>query len=96
MSQLIADYLAGTPTTELMQTYGLGKGAVLRLLAAHGVGMRRHSLSPTEVEEVIRLYGQGWSLARIGERIGRHHSVVLRALSRAGVPRRDSHGRQRD
>jgi IS30 family transposase len=76
-----------------MRTYGLGKGAVLRLLDAHGVVRRRQGLRPTEVEEAIRLYGQGWSLARIGEHFGRHHSVILRALERADVPRRDSHGR---
>jgi hypothetical protein len=31
-----------------------------------------------------------WLLARIGERLGRSHSIILRALERAGVVRRDS------
>jgi hypothetical protein len=39
------------------------------------------------VQAAIDLYGAGWSLARIGEPFGCHHSVVLRALQRAGVPR---------
>ncbi|MGY1681979.1 helix-turn-helix domain-containing protein [Geodermatophilus sp. SYSU D01176] len=76
-----------------MRTYGLGKGAVLRLLDIHGVTRRRQGLPPFEVQEALRLYGQGWSLARIGERFGRHHSVILRALERAGMPRRDQHRR---
>jgi hypothetical protein len=77
------------------RTYGRGKGAVLRLLEVNGVARRRQSLTPEHVQEAIRLYGLGWPLGRIGERFGRHHSVVLRALERAGVPRRDSHGTER-
>jgi hypothetical protein len=95
LAQLIANYWAGMPTTQLMQSYGLGKGAVLRLLDAHGVVRRRQGLTPPEVDEAIRLYGRGWPLARIGAHLGWHHSVILRALERAGVPRRDSHGRER-
>jgi len=42
---LLADYQAGVPTTELMRTYSLGKGAVLRLLRTNGVPRRRQGLS---------------------------------------------------
>jgi helix-turn-helix protein len=94
VAQLVADYQAGIATTRLMQSYGLGKGAVLRLLDSHGVTRRRQPLTPAEVQEAIRLYGQGWSLARIGQRFGRHHSVILRALDRARGPRRNCHGRE--
>lgn len=94
IAQLLADYERGVATTELTRTYGLGKGAVLRLLEVNGVTRRRQSLTAKQVCEAIRLYGLGWPLGRIGERLGRHHSVVLRALERAGVPRRDSHGRE--
>ncbi len=94
IAQLLADYERGVATTELTRTYGLGKGAVLRLLEVNGVTRRRQSLTAKQVCEAIRLYGLGWPLGRIGERLGRHHSVVLRALERAGVPRRDSHARE--
>ena len=94
VAQLVTDYEAGTPTTELTHRYKLGKGSVLRLLDAHGAPKRRQRLEPAEIAEVVRLYGQGWSLARIGARFNRHHSVILRILDRAGVPRR-SHGRSR-
>jgi len=85
----------GVASTELTRTYGLGKGAVLRVLESHGVARRRQGLTPEQVQEAIRLYRQDWPLARIGERFGRHHSVIMRALERTGVPRRDSHGRER-
>jgi hypothetical protein len=31
--------------------------------------MRRRGLSPHQIDEVVRPYGAGWSLARIGERL---------------------------
>lgn len=76
-----------------MRTYDLGKGSVLRLLDSHGVSRRRQGLTTAETQQVIELYAQGWSSVRIGQHFGRDHSVILRALQRNGVPRRDSHGR---
>src|SRR6185437_15341008 len=40
IAQLVADYEAGSPSTQLMTTYGLGKGTVLRLLRKHGAKLR--------------------------------------------------------
>jgi hypothetical protein len=34
-------------------------------------------------------------LARVGEHLGRDGTVILLTLKRAGVPRRDAHGRER-
>lgn len=90
----MAAYQAGEASTTLAKRYCIGKATVLRLLE-DGVVRRRQSLSPDDVATATRLYAQGWSLARIGERLGCDHSVVMRALERTGVPRRDSHGRTR-
>jgi hypothetical protein len=32
MERIVAEYVAGTPTTALARTYGIGKGTVLRLI----------------------------------------------------------------
>jgi hypothetical protein len=40
IAQLVHDYKSGQSTTALMSTYGLGKGAVLRLLEEAGVQRR--------------------------------------------------------
>lgn len=40
LAQLVADYEAGQPTTELMATYDLGKGTVLGLLRGVGIKLR--------------------------------------------------------
>lgn len=92
VAELIAAYEAGSPTTELMITYNLGKGTVLRLLRDHGVQLRNQSLTADQVGEAIRLYLHGWSLAKVGRQFGRDHTVIRDALERAGIPRRDSHG----
>jgi hypothetical protein len=75
IAQLVEDYEAGVETTELTERYRLGKGTVLKLLRVHGVAMRRQGLSPAEIDEAIQLYAAGWSLAKIGERFGRAHTV---------------------
>jgi len=41
ITQLVHDYQAGVPTTELTISYGIGKGTVLRLFRSHGVQLRR-------------------------------------------------------
>jgi hypothetical protein len=41
------------------------------------------------------LYREGWSLARIGERMGVDPTTVLARLPERGVRMRDTHGRER-
>lgn len=95
IQQLITDYQSGTPSTQLMLTYNLGKGTVLRLLRTHGVQLRNQRMTPEHIEQAIQLYGQGLSLVAVGEQLGYDHGTIWRALKQAGVPRRDSHGRLR-
>jgi hypothetical protein len=54
--------------------------------------MRRRGLSPDQVDH---LYNLGWSLARVGERLGVDHTTVLTTLRERDVPTRDSHGQPR-
>jgi hypothetical protein len=68
VAQLVADYRAGHSTKWLQRTYSLSQGAVLRLLDVNGVPRRQRGLTTEQVQEAIRLYGQGWSLTRIGDR----------------------------
>jgi hypothetical protein len=42
------------------------------------VPMRRRGLSPDQIDEAVRLYGEGWSLARIGEQMQVDPTTVLR------------------
>jgi hypothetical protein len=77
------------------ERWGISRKTVAEHLRRGGVTPRRQGLSPDQAQTSIDLYAGGWSLARIGEHFGCDHGVVLRTLKRAGVPRRDSHGRPR-
>ncbi|WP_369410824.1 helix-turn-helix domain-containing protein [Kribbella voronezhensis] len=50
-------------------------------------------MSSAEIREAARLYGTGLSLAEVGKRMGRGYSTIHKALHRAGVRLRDTHGR---
>jgi len=93
--QLVTDYQAGVPSTQLATRYGISKGAVLRLLREQGIAIRRKAITAAEVEQAIQLYGQGLSLAAVGAQLGYDHGTIHRALKRAGIALRDSHGRRR-
>ena len=95
IQQLVTDYQAGTPSTQLMVSYNLGKGTVLRLLREHDVQLRNQRMSSSEIDQAIQLYGQGLSIAAVGTKLGYGEGTIWRALKRAGVPRRDPHGRDR-
>jgi hypothetical protein len=88
IAQLVADYEAGQSTPALEAKYGVAKATVLKLLEEHGVTMRHQLMTETETAEAIQLYQQGWSLARVGEHLGRNPSTIQGVLRRAGVARR--------
>jgi hypothetical protein len=69
ITQLVADYQAGSSSTALMKKYQLGKGTILGILREAGVIRQQRKLSKTQLDETAALYSQGWSLVRIGERL---------------------------
>src|SRR4051794_32330494 len=91
VARLVADYEAGTPSTQLMRDYRLGKGSVLRLLREHGAAMRNQGLRDEQVVEAARLYQAGWALKRVGDHLGVDHETVRQALRRSGMMLRGPH-----
>jgi DNA-directed RNA polymerase specialized sigma24 family protein len=57
--------------------------------------MRRRGLSPDQVDDAIRRYISGWSLARIGQHLSVDPTTVLNRLREHRIPTRDTHGRHR-
>lgn len=88
--QLVADYEAGQSTPALMKRYKLGKGTVLKILNEAGVVRKQRHPSPEQVDEIVELYQQGWSLVRIGEYVDFDQSAVWHWLKERGVKRRKS------
>jgi hypothetical protein len=84
----VTAYQAGTTTTELMRTYRIGKGTVLRILEQAGVSMRRQGLPADRLGEAIRLYESGLSLKAVGQRLGCSSDAVRRSLLAAGITMR--------
>jgi transposase-like protein len=50
--------------------------------------MKYRAVSDAEQAEMVRLYRTGLSAEQVGERLGRTHAVVVRALHRTGEPTR--------
>ena len=94
-AQVVQQYQASDDMRVLAQRWGISRKTVAEHLRRAGVTPRRQGLSPDQVQASMALYAAGWSLAQIGDRFGCDPGVVLRALARAGIPRRDSHGRPR-
>lgn len=95
VAQLVGNYQVGVPSTELMRRCGIGKGTVLRILDTAGVPRRNQRMTKPDIATAIEMYQSGLSLAAVGRHFGREHTVIRDVLERAGIPPRDSHGRQR-
>lgn len=79
----------------LAEELQLTRQTIARVLKREGVTLRQIGLSDIQVDDAIRLYQSGLSLARIGEKFNVDHGTVRRQLLRRGVAMRDSHGRER-
>lgn len=93
IERLLARYQAGSTAKELGDLWGVHRATVSALLKERGVQLRNRPLDEGEVSAAIRLYQSGLSLAAVGQRLSRDPNSVRLALLRAGVPRRDTHGR---
>jgi predicted HTH domain antitoxin len=95
IAQIVTAYEAGQTSIELATRYGVSKNAVLRLLRDRKIEIRHQPLTLEQLEEAVRLYQSGLSLAKVGAHFGRDASFIHLAFKRHGIPRRDTHGRQR-
>jgi hypothetical protein len=66
VQKLIAGYQDGATVYKLGERFGIERRTVSEIPHRHGVTTRRRGLSAEQVDEAVRLYEGGWSLARIG------------------------------
>lgn len=95
IQQLIVGYQSGSTVYELAEVFGIERRTVSAILHRHRVPMRRQGLTDDQVHDAARLYHQGWSLTRIGNRMGVAADTVRKRLLERGVTMRDTHGRPR-
>lgn len=80
VTELIRGYQGGATVYELGDRFVISRKKVSAILHRHHVPMRRRGLSPEQIDDAARPYDQGWSLARIGDRLGVHTGTVRNRL----------------
>ncbi|WP_020500970.1 hypothetical protein [Sciscionella marina] len=95
MQQLIEGYRSGSTVYELGDQFGIERRTVSAILHRRGVPMRRRGLSEEQIDDAVRLYNQGWSLARIAARMDVAAGTVRQRLHERGVTMRDNQGQLR-
>jgi DNA-binding transcriptional regulator LsrR (DeoR family) len=95
VEQVIADYRAGATVYQLGDKFGIDRRTVGKILTRNGVLTKHPGLSPADIDRAAQLYEDGWSLARIGERLGVTATTVHRRLRGREVQMRDPAGRDR-
>ena len=86
-AELLERYLAGERAVELARTFGIDRHTVADHLTRAGV-RRPRSMTDEERIDAARLYGHGWSCARIAQELRRDAGTVWLALKAAQVEMR--------
>ncbi len=85
IAELVIEYQSGDDMNVLAARWNLHRTTVAGHLTQAGVSTRRQGIPATRVYEAARLYGEGWSCARLAERYDCVDETVRQTLKRAGV-----------
>ncbi len=66
--KLITRYQAGALIKDLATEFDLDRRTVSAVLKREGATLRLRGLTPEQIAQAVHLYGQGWSLAKIGDK----------------------------
>lgn len=78
-------YAAGKTVYELAAEFGCHRVTISAVLKRQGVTLRHASPTGQQVDEMVRRYEDGSSLARVGDELGFNASTVLTHLRERGV-----------
>lgn len=83
---IVADYEAGMGCVLLARKYGVADNTVLVHLKRAGVELRApRTLAPRDIDRMIKLRGEGWTLEAIGAKFGVTRQTVAARLRRLGA-----------
>src|SRR6266511_2029206 len=85
VSQLVLAYQQGATQTELAARFQINVTTVVAHLQRQGVTLRKLGLNRVQIEEAARIYADGWSLTKIGDRFGVYPQSIRYRLRQAGV-----------
>jgi transposase len=82
---MVERYRSGTAIRPLATEFGVHRTTVATPLHRYRVEMRQGGLSEGQVDGAGQFYGDGWSLAKIGNKFGVGEMTVRRHLLLGGV-----------
>lgn len=94
MTALVNGYQAGETVYELAARFGIHRATVSAHLHRQGITVRRQGLDAEGIAHAVRLYEDGWSVARIGDRLGVDGTTAWTVIKAQGTRMRDTRGRQ--
>lgn len=93
--EIVDRYRSGERVIDIAQALSVDKVTVIEHLNRAEVERRPRGMSEGQVDEAVRLYASGLSLARVGERLGFSARTIRTMILRRGIKTRDPHGRER-
>ena len=87
-------YQGGATVYRLAQEFGISRQTVSERLKKAGITMRQQSPRSELIDEMVKLYESGLSLAEVGDRVGASPGTVHRYIRIRSVQMRDSHSRK--
>ena len=85
VDRLVERYLEVRNMRQVAREWQISRTTVAKHLADRGIDTSRR-MNATEIIDAVRLYADGWSSIRIGQRLGFDNHTVLDALRRAHAP----------
>jgi hypothetical protein len=83
LAAMVAAYERGDNVLQIARAIGIGRSRTARLLKEQGVRVNLRAMTIADCDEAVRRYGEGQSLAEIGQALGRDGETIrLRLLSR--------------
>lgn len=94
VADIIAAYKAGATARSIATDRGVSQTALVQLLRAADIPIRRQALTEEQVTQIVDRYEQGASTYEIERATGIPKSTVGRALNQAGIQMRPRGGRR--
>lgn len=88
LAAMIADYQSGATLIELASKHGYNRVGISCALKHASVRLRNQGLNTEQIDQAVRLYQSGMSLARIGDRFDVNATTVRTRLIQRGVTMR--------
>lgn len=92
LKQIVKSYKSGKSMRQIGDEFSVSRTRVSGVLKSQGIQRRRQQPIDVEVEEMVRLYSSGLSLARTGERVGFDAATVRKYLLAHGTRIRSTTG----